>query len=212
MAAKIYHFPNKIVLQGIQWPTYQALRKDLECQPNQRLTYDQGLLEIMTPLSEHESYKKLLDRIVEVTTEEMNIEIRSLGSCTWNREDLKQGLEPDECYYITSELAVRSKKNINLNEDPPPDLAIEIDITSSSINRLKIYAALGIKEIWRYDGADLFIYSLQNNEYQMVNKSLVLPILNRDDILYFLQQQLTIGETSLIRGFRQWIRKKLSHG
>jgi Uma2 family endonuclease len=101
---------NRILLKGVQWSTYQALIKDLESQPNQRLIYDGGLLEIMTPLPEHESYKKLLDRIVEVTTEEMNIEIRSLGSCTWQREDLKQGLEPDECYYITSELAVRNKK------------------------------------------------------------------------------------------------------
>ncbi|ACK71804.1 protein of unknown function DUF820 [Gloeothece citriformis PCC 7424] len=201
---------NQIVLQGVRWETYKALVQDMEGQPGKRLTYDSGRLEIMTPLPIHETYKKLIDRFIEVTTEEMNLEIRSLGSCTWSREDLAQGLEPDECYYVEHELAVRGKTEIDLNNDPPPDLAIEIDITSSSLNRLQIYAALGVSEVWRYDGKTLIFYRLVEEEYQSQERSEVLPLLSRGDILRFLEQHQNMGETSLIRSFREWVREQLA--
>ena len=140
--------------------------KDVEEQPGIRLTYDRGLLEIMTPLDPHESYKKLLGRFVEALTEELDVEICSLGSRTCSREDLVRGLEPDQCYYIQNEQVVWDKEQIDLNQDPPPDLVIEIDITSSSINRLDLYADLGVPEVWRYDGRCLTIYRLEAKRYQ----------------------------------------------
>ena len=124
MIATLSTQKNSVILNNIRWETYQYLVQDSEEQPNKRLTYDRGILEIMTPLPEHEVYKKLIDRFVLVMVEEMNKEMRSLGSCTWSCQDLKQGLEPDECYYINHEEAVRGKLNIDLNFDPPPDLAI----------------------------------------------------------------------------------------
>ena len=138
---------NRVLLRNISWQTYQALLKDVEEQPGIRMTYDRGLLEIMTPLDPHESYKKLLGRFVEALTEELNVEIRSLGSRTCNREDLARGLEPDQCYYIQNEQVVWDKDQIDFHQDPPPDLVIEIDITSSSINRLELYADLGVPEV-----------------------------------------------------------------
>lgn len=128
---------------------YQALILDLESAPGKRLIYDQGTLEIVVPLPPHERYKSLMGRIVEVVTEEIETEMASLGSTTWSREDLRKGLEADECFYIQNEQAVRGKDEINLTIDPPPYLAIEVDHTSRSINRLDIYPAIGVPEVWR---------------------------------------------------------------
>ncbi|WP_448561388.1 Uma2 family endonuclease [Trichothermofontia sp.] len=199
-----------MVLRGLSWATYQALIRDLESEPGKRLTYDRGTLEIMVPLPPHEAYKSLMGRLVEVTTEETNVEIRSLGSTTWSREDLLKGLESDECYYIEHEAAVRGKDWIDLTIDPPPDLAIEVDNTHSSLNRLAIYAALGIPEVWRFDGETLTLYRLQDGDYQAQTASTALPPLHRDDILRFLQMSQTMGETSWVKAFRQWLRAKLA--
>jgi Uma2 family endonuclease len=199
---------NRTLLTGIRWQTYQELLLDLSENPSKRLTYDQGLLEIMTPLPEHEVSKRLLGRLVESTTEELGLEIYSLGSTTWRREDLQKGLEPDECYYITQEAQVRGKTTFDLYADPAPDLAIEIDLTSSSLNRLGIYAALGVREIWRYDGQDLKIYVLGEGEYQQQEQSSVLPVLSRSDVLLFLNKKSTLGENALIREFRQWLHQQ----
>jgi Uma2 family endonuclease len=176
-----------VVLRGVSWATYQALIRDLESEPAKHLTYDQGTLEIVTPLPPHEGFKRRMGRLVEVMTEETETEIRSLGSTTWRRDDLQKGLEADECYYIQHEVAVRGKTEIDLAIDPPPDLAIEVDNTSSSMNRLEIYAALEVPEIWRYDGETLTIYGLVEGAYAAQETSAVLPLLQRKDILRFLQ-------------------------
>lgn len=198
-----------MVLQGVSWSTYQALIHDLESAPAKRLTYDQGTLEIWATLPTQERMKCLLGRMVEATTEELAIEIRSLGSTTWSWEDLQKGLEPDQCYYIQNERLVRGKDTIDLTVDPPPDLAIEVDYTSSSIDRMAIYAALGVPEVWRFDGETLTLYGLEAGEYRPQEASAVLPLLQRADILRFLQASQTMGETSWVREFRKWVREKL---
>jgi Uma2 family endonuclease len=200
---------DRIILRGVSWTTYQALSRDLESEPGKRLTYDQGMLEIMVPLPPHEGYKKLMGRLVEVITEETETEIRSLRSTTWRRDDLKKGLEADECYYIQHEAAVRGKAEIDLTIDPPPDLAIEVDNTSSSMNRMEIYAALGVPEVWRYNGETLTIEHLVEGGYVAQEDSAVLPLLQRGDILRFLQTSQTMGETSWVREFRRWVREQL---
>ncbi|MBH8552009.1 Uma2 family endonuclease [Nostocaceae cyanobacterium CENA357] len=201
---------NITILQGIHWDTYRNLVRDLESQPGMRLTYDGGILEIMMPLPPHETFKKLLGRFAEVMTEEIGIEIRSLGSTTWTREDLQKGLEPDECYYIQNELAVRGKDAIDLTIDPPPDLAIEVDSTNSSMNRMGIYAALGVPEVWCFDREILTISSLVNDDYQPLEMSLVLPMFSVGVLRSFLELSLTMGETSLICHVRQWVREQLA--
>lgn len=201
--------PEYVMLSRVAWTTYQALLQDLEAQPGKRLTYDHGQLEIMVPLPPHESYKALISRFVEVITEETETEIRSLGASTWAREDLQQGVEADECYYIQHEEAVRGKGAVDLSIDPPPDLVIEIDITSPSLNRLAIYAALGVPEVWRYNGKTLTFYQLQGQTYVPQEESAVLPLVGREDLLRFLEASSQMGETTLIRQFRQWVRSKL---
>jgi len=202
--------PERVLLHGIRWSTYEALVRDLEADPAKRLTYDRGVLEIMVPLPPHEQYKCRVARLVIVTMEEMGIELASLGQTTWKRQDLQQGLEPDQCYYIQNEPSVRDRADIDLNVDPPPDLAIEIDNTRSSLDRLQIYAALGVPEVWRYDGATLTIYHLVAGNYCEREDSVALPVLKRRDILRFLQARQPSGENAWAREFRRWVREELS--
>ncbi|NEP17888.1 MAG: Uma2 family endonuclease, partial [Leptolyngbya sp. SIO4C1] len=141
MTATLIQSPDRVVLQHISWQSYQSLMRDLAQEPALRLTYDRGTLEIRMPLDPHETYKKLIGRLIEAATEELGLEIRSLGSRTCGREDLAKGLEPDQCYYIQNEPRVRSVDQIDLMRLPLPDLAVEIDITSSSLDRFEIYQA-----------------------------------------------------------------------
>lgn len=212
MTATLTQSPNRVLLKNISWQTYQSLVKDFEQQPAIRLTYDQGLLEIRMPLDPHETYKKLLGRLVEALTEKLGVEIRSLGSRTCDREDLARGLEPDQCYYIQNEQAVWNKEQIDLKQDPPPDLAIEIDITSSSINRLNIYGDLGVPEIWRYDGQSLTMYSLENKQYQPCSSSIAFPLLTPNDIDRFLVLKKTTKENALNPSISVMGEGKFSNG
>ncbi|PZO59595.1 MAG: hypothetical protein DCF15_03415 [Phormidesmis priestleyi] len=207
MTGTLIQSPDRVLLKNISWQTYQSLLKDFEQQPATRLTYDQGILEIKMPLDPHESYKKLLGRLVETLMEELGIEVRSLGSRTCDREDLARGLEPDQCYYIQNEQAVWDKEQIDLLIDPPPDLAIEIDMSSSSLNRLSIYAALGVPEVWRYDGAVLMMYWLKAQTYQPCDRSFAFPQVTATDMERFLELKKTTRENALIRLFREWIRE-----
>ncbi|MGD2182408.1 Uma2 family endonuclease [Lusitaniella coriacea] len=197
---------NRTLLTGVRWETYQALLSDLAENPSKQLTFDQGSLEIMIPLPEHEINKGFLGRLVQTTTEVLGLEIASLCSTTLSREDLQKGIEPDECYYITNEALVRGKINFDFTVDPVPDLAVEVDIISSSLNRLGIYGALGIEEIWRFDGKNLSIYCLNDGIYEEQERSKVLPILSKSVILNFLQRRGEMGENALFREFRKWLQ------
>ena len=208
MTATLIQSPDRVVLQNISWQTYQSLIRDFAQEPAIRLTYAHGTLEIRMPLDPHETFKKLIGRLIEAATEELDLEIRSLGSRTCDREDLESGLEPDQCYYIQNEPKVRGIEQIDIAQLPPPDLAVEIDITSSSLNRFAIYKALGVPEIWRYDGNRLDIYVLQSDEYVAQSNSQALPRLTAADILRFLIPSQTMGENALVKQFRQWIRQK----
>jgi Uma2 family endonuclease len=198
---------SRILLTGVRWQTYQALLADLGDRPL-RLTYDRGKLELMTLSDAHESYKKLLGRFLETVTLELNIPIRSLGSRTLEREDLQRGIEADECYYILNEHRVRGKLPIDLAVDPPPDRAMEIDIGRGSESRQPVYAALGIPELWRFDGQTLSLLN-RRGEYIPSDRSLNLPFLPLKEIVPFLQVSSETDETTLMRSLVAWVRERL---
>jgi Uma2 family endonuclease len=150
-----------VVLKNISWQTFETIIADMGEDRTSRLTYDQGILEIMTPLLPHEYWNRLIERLIFVLGEELNLEIFPAGSTTLKRKDLLRGAEPDSSYYIQNEARVRNKSEIDLNSDPPPDLVVEIDLTSSSLDKLQIYASLGVSELWRYEEGVLRIYQLQ---------------------------------------------------
>ncbi len=201
-----------VLLRNVRWATYRALLSDLGDHGGRRLTFDRGLLEIMSPSSTHERLKRIIGRFVEALTEELGVEIRSGGSTTFKSNEREQGLEPDECYYLQGEPKVRGKEKINLTRDPPPDLAIEIDITSSSLDRFGIYAGFKIPEVWRYNGERLKAYRLKKRGmkggegYAEIEKSLAFPALPLEGFVRFLARRNDLSENRLIREFRAWVR------
>ncbi|MEH2435720.1 MAG: Uma2 family endonuclease [Nostoc sp.] len=200
---------QRTVLHNISWETFEALLRDTGEDRGSRFAYDCGVLEIMTPLFEHENPKIQFDRFILVLAEELGIEIRSAGSTTLKRKISKRGIEPDTCYYIQNELAIRGKQTLDLENDQSPDLAIEIDITSSSLNKLEIYSTLGVTELWRYDGLDLKFYQLIEGQYVECKFSIAFPIVSVSEISRFIEQSKSIGEIALLKSFRAWVREKL---
>lgn len=200
---------QRTVLQNISWETFEALLRDTGEDRGSRFAYDCGVLEIMTPLFEYENPKIQFDRFILVLAEELGIEIRSAGSTTLKRKISKRGIEPDTCYYIQNEVAIRGKQTLDLENDPPPDLAIEIDITSSSVNKLGIYSALGVTELWRYDGQNLKFYQLIEGQYVECKFSIAFPIVSVSEISKFIEQSKSMGEIALLKSFRAWLREKL---
>jgi Uma2 family endonuclease len=201
---------QRTVLHNVSWETFEALLRDTGEHRGSRFAYDCGVLEIMTPLFEHENPKSNFGNFIIALAEELGIELRSAGSTTLKRKISKRGIEPDSCYYIQNELAIRGKKTLDLENDPPPDLAIEIDITSSSVNKLGIYSALGVTELWRYDGQDLKFYQLIEGQYIECKFSIAFPIVSVNEISRFIKQSKSMGEIALLKSFRAWVRKKIN--
>jgi Uma2 family endonuclease len=173
---------QSVVLHNISWDAYKKISDVLQDETPAHFTFDRGKLEIMVLSLKHENLKKILAMLFERLSEALDIEIFAGGSTTFQREDLERGFEPDECYYAGNAELMRGKDEVNLEFDPPPDLTIEIDVKHSSLNRMNIFAAIGIPEVWRYDGEKLTIYLLENNEYQISESSVVLPSVESERI------------------------------
>lgn len=208
MTAQTLAPPEQIVqLSGISWQTYETLLAEIGDRQI-RLTYNRGNLEIMVPSPEHERFKTIMGRFVETLAEELDVKIEPLGSTTFKRPELS-GKEPDECFYIQNLSAVKGKKRIDLNQDPPPDLVVEIDITSRSENSLRVYADLGVPEVWIYNGAQLRINRLENGEYVEREISLAFPSLPILEIVRFLEQAETMDYLELVKAFRNWVKSQI---
>jgi len=208
MTAQTLAPPEQIVqLSGISWQTYEALLAEIGDRQI-RLTYNRGNLEIMVPSPEHERFKTIMGRFVETLAEELEVRIEPLGSTTFKRPELS-GAEPDECFYIQNLSAVKGKKRIDLSQDPPPDLVVEIDITSRSENSLQVYADLGVPEVWIYNGSRLRINRLENGEYVEGEISLAFPSLPILEIVRFLEQAETMEYLELVKAFRNWVKSQI---
>lgn len=201
---------NSIVLNGVKWETYKALMADVGDSRAWRIAYDEGALEIRMPLQEHEQPKIVLAYFITAIADELEIEIMELGALLLEREDLIRAIEPDTCFYIQNELLVRGKK-IDLQTDPPPDLALESDYTSSSLNKFNIYASLGVPELWRYRNESLQVYQLVEGKYEQTERSLAFPFLPIAEVPGFIKQSISIGQRSAVRLFRERIREILQN-
>ncbi|TAF98286.1 MAG: Uma2 family endonuclease [Oscillatoriales cyanobacterium] len=182
---------NRIICQTLlrkSYVTNQTSCRDLGESRAARFAYDNGTLEIMTPLPEHEYYKETIGDTVKDIAEVLEQDYASLGSTTWKREIQKAGVEPDNCFYFQNEPKIRGKLQFNLEQDPPPDLALEIDVTSKSLSRFPIYARLGVPEIWCYDSGELKIY--------------------QQEIPELIEQNRYSGRLSLRKAVRAWAREK----
>ena len=203
---------QRVILPGVSWTTYERLLADFEDSHTAHFTYDGGVLEIMVLSARHENLNRTLALLVEIIAEEMGIDVRRFGSMTFKREDLYKGFEPDSCYYINHEAHVRGKDDIDLAIDPPPDLVIEIDITSPSLDKFPIYAQVGVSEVWRYDGNTLNLFVLEKGQYQSAPASTAFPLLTSGVANRFLATSVTYRSTDWLRQVRQWVRGQRGTG
>jgi Uma2 family endonuclease len=202
---------RRIVLHDIDWRTYSRLLRLFAERPSIRMAYDRGDLELMSPLFDHESIADLLGRFVVVLTEELGLPVKAGRSTTLRRRRQRRGVEPDNSWWIANEPRVRGRTRIDLRTDPPPDLAVEVDLTSSSLDRMGIYAALGVPEVWRWDEPALTFHVLgPNRRYAEASRSLAFPLLAPTDLLPFLALRTTpVDENAIVRQFRAWVRSRL---
>jgi Uma2 family endonuclease len=195
-----------VVLSDVSWETYEDTIEEFNGKNNPRFYYEKGNLLIMSNSSEHEDIKDTLVYLIYIFTEEFRINARSLGSSTYQREDIERGFEPDSCFYFENEPLIRGVKRLDMTIHPAPDLIIEVDITSLSTNRQSIFAAFGVPEIWRFDGEKMQILKLEDSQYSEIQNSLALPKVTAEMLTEFLQKSETLSRLEWIDGVRTWAR------
>lgn len=199
---------QRVLLSNVSWQEFEAILEDLGEHRGSRVAYDDGTLEIMTPLPEHETSKELVSDLVKALLEELDIEFCPLGSTTFKNEEMNKGIEPDNCFYIQNETAVRGKNRLDLTVDPPPDLALEIDVTSRT--HPSIYEALGVPELWRFENGKLQINVLREGQYIKCESSPNFPNFPLIEVIpQYLSQCRTLGRNKTMKTFRAWVREQL---
>jgi Uma2 family endonuclease len=199
---------DRVVLYNVSWEQYETFLEASGDRPSARMAYDNGTLEIMTPLPEHEYFKEAIGDAVKDAAEELEIDYESYGSTTWRKQIKLAGVEPDNCFYFQNEAVVRGRLDLDLSKgDPPPDLVLEIDMTSKSLDRFPIYARLGVPEIWSYDSGALKIYHLQNEEYISAQLSLALPQLPIQELPQLIESHRKAGRRAIRKAVREWARQ-----
>ncbi len=199
---------NKIALPGISWQTYKAIMAEVGDDRAWRIAYSEGVLEIRMPSQNPEVPKRLLEDFITALADALEIEVMGVGALLLEREDLTRAAEPDSCFYVQNEAIVRGK-SIKLPGDPPSDLVIESDYTSSSLNKFTLYASLGVPELWRYHQQKLEIYHLIEGNYQPAEQSLAFPLLPVAEVPGFIAQSLAIGQRAAVRLFRERMQEIL---
>lgn len=205
---------GSVLLEDIDWKTYTGMLGLFAERHGVRLTYDRGRLEIRTPVLEHEDDARFLARLVVALTEELGLPVKAGGSTTLRRQLRRRGIEADECFWIAGAPRMQGKRRLDLRTDPPPDLAVEVDVTHSSLDRLAIYAALRVPEVWRLEGEVLQFYLLgADGRHAPADHSRAFPFLSPADVLRFLDQARQAGdENPVIRDFRNWVRQQGTSG
>jgi Uma2 family endonuclease len=167
---------HRVLLRNVSWETYERLLSENVDVLGTRFAYDEGLLEIIVVSYGHEEPNRSMVDVIVIAAEETGTDYCPAGSTTFRRRDLEKGFEPDSCYYFAQADKVRGKDKLDLAVDPPPELVIEVDITRSSLDRFRIFAAVGVSEVWRYDGERVAMFRLANGEYTEVGESIALPL------------------------------------
>ncbi|WP_310487554.1 Uma2 family endonuclease [Chamaesiphon sp. VAR_69_metabat_338] len=199
---------QQLLLEDVSWQQFENILIDLGEHRSARVSYSHGYLEIMVPLPEHEKAKEIIGDIIKILLDKLNIDYDSLGSTTLKSEIMTQGVEPDACFYIQNQALVLGKNRLDMNIDPPPDLAVEIDLTSRT--PLENYQILGVPELWRYGKQGLQIEVLQDGKYVRSDSSPTFPDLPIVDLINpYVRQSQVVGSSQAIKSFKQWVRDNL---
>jgi len=205
MTTAVDETEQRFMLDMVEWDAYESFLRGLDNR-HVFLTYDEGRMELMSPSWSHDRSAELIGIFIRVLAEETSTPIIGGGSTTFKRRDLRKGLEPDRCFYVRNEPRIRGKRNVDLAHDPPPDIVIEVEISARLLDRVGIYAAMGVAELWRYDGRQLTIESLKHGGYQRVERSPSFPKVDPARIAAFVEDAFEIDETTWLRQVRQWVR------
>ena len=207
--AAIAHLPSGLALcaAGVTWEDYENLLSDLGDESSVRVFYNQGKMEIMSPpTKEHETPRPIIYRFIVVLSEELDIEISSVGTTTLKRRLRAAGAEPDDAFYIRNIGPALGTGELNLERDPPPHIVLEIDRTSLSLDKFALYAALGVPEIWRLHKGVVSFHHLTDNAYAQHSHSRAFPFLSTATLTEFVQHGLREGETKAAKAFRVWLK------
>ncbi|MGH9947900.1 MAG: Uma2 family endonuclease [Pyrinomonadaceae bacterium] len=199
---------QRLILQSVGWDVYEQVLRQFEDSNEVHIAYDDGFLEVEVPLFEHERAAEILRDLVTVICREKNLDYINAGSTTFRKRELAKGVEPDTCFYIQNESRIRGLKNVDLTKDPPPDLAIEVDLTSPSLNKLTIYAALGIPEVWVYRDDEVIFFKTFGGIYQETENSIAFPFLNNETVSSFLRSGFSEGSKKWSNKIREWVTDK----
>ena len=198
------------VLYGISWNSYESLVEKYWNMPSPRLTYDSGILEVEMPLSRnHEEDVYQLNVLVGAIAEELELDLRNFGSATHHKKGIRKGFEPDSCFYIQTLSKIENYKDLNDENFPPPDLIIEVNRTSSSVPRMPIFAAFGVREIWRLNNDEVKFYELVEGVYLETENSIALPILTGQKATEFLLESRKSKSTAWVKKIRNWVNEEL---
>lgn len=202
--------PGRAVrIPNVTWEQYEGILEVFSEKPIIRLTYDNEELEIMVPSLDHDFNDRILASLIPILAEECGLMLRPGGSTTMKRRKHLKGIEGDDVFWIANARKMAGVRELDLKIHPPPDLAIEVDVSRSSMNRLKIYAKLGVPEVWRLEGDDLTFYVLTGTRFVPATHSRSFPLIASSDLLPFLQQARSAGDQMPVyRAFRTWIKER----
>ena len=200
-----------IEIQDVSWSEFEDILQDLGEKRNTRIAYSNGVLSIMAPLPAHETSKACIGDFVKILLDELDRNYLSLGSTTFKTKRMKKAVEPDDCFYIKDFERVLGKAKLDLNVDPPPELAIEVDLTSKT--QLEAYEGLGVAELWRYEAGKLRVDCLQNGQYVEVAQSSIFPAwLTNQSIEEFVRRAMSVGQGKANKEFRRWVIESIESG
>lgn len=206
----IAHLPSGAVLRfdEVPWEEYEQLLTELGEGYAVRIFYDNGRMEIMAPSRVHEMAKGIINRLVNAIADELDIDIESLGSTTFRSQFKAKGAEPDDCFYVQNASQVIGKEDdFDIERDPPPDIVVEVERTSASLDKFAIYAALGVPEIWREHEKSVRFYVLTGDSYIESSNSRAVPCLDSATLSDLLAQGFAEGSRKAARAFRSWLRE-----
>jgi Uma2 family endonuclease len=204
----IEHLPKGAILRlpQVSWEDYEQLLADLGDDYHVRVSYACGWLEIMSPLPEHGKFAEVVQDIAREITRELGVKLEACGSMTIRSAWQAQGAEPDTCFYVQNASRIIGKPSLDFNTDPPPDIVVEIDLTNASQPKFPIYAALGVPEIWRYDGSQAYFYHLAGEQYIEMSHSQAFPFLTSIVLAQFIEQSKTEGQDAALDAAHAWAR------
>ncbi|XGV99417.1 MAG: Uma2 family endonuclease [Leptolyngbya sp. BL-A-14] len=207
---------QRIVLEKISWEQFETILAEMGAERTTRFTFDRGRLEMMTPLDEHDRCHKLIESLILVLADIMQLPVEGYKAPTLKRFDLNIAIEPDTGYYLQHERDMRGKAAIDLAIDPPPDIVLDVALNKSTLDRLALYAALGVPEVWRYvsqPGDDFLkgnfqLYTLDGTGYVDSTSGFAFPFLPAGRILQFIDESDALGLMSALRSLREWLQDR----